>query len=82
MNENPTLKVEVDAHTDDVGSDQYNLLLSQQRAKSVVDFLLEKKVSPDRFSAKGFGESQSKVPNDNDENRAVNRRVELKIVSI
>lgn len=82
MNENPTLKVEVDAHTDDVGSDQYNLLLSQQRAKSVVDFLLEKKVNPDRFSAKGFGESQSKVPNDNDENRAVNRRVELKIVSI
>jgi outer membrane protein OmpA-like peptidoglycan-associated protein len=82
MNENPTLKVEVDAHTDDVGTDQYNLLLSQQRAKSVVDFLLEKKINPDRFSAKGFGETQAKVPNDNDENRAVNRRVELKIVSI
>jgi outer membrane protein OmpA-like peptidoglycan-associated protein len=82
MNENPTLKVEVDAHTDDVGTDQYNLLLSQQRAKSVVDFLLGNKINPDRFSAKGYGETQAKVPNDSEENRAVNRRVELKIVSI
>lgn len=82
MNENPTLRVEVDAHTDDIGTDQYNLLLSQQRAKSVADFLLEKKISPERFSAKGFGESQAKVPNDSEENRAVNRRVELKITSI
>jgi len=82
MNENPTLKVEVDAHTDDIGTDQYNQLLSQQRAKSVADFLLEKKISPERFSARGFGESQAKVPNDSEENRAVNRRVELKITSI
>ncbi|MGC4021219.1 MAG: OmpA family protein [Cyclobacteriaceae bacterium] len=82
MNENPTLRVEVDAHTDDIGTDQYNLLLSQQRAKSVSDFLLEKKISADRFTSKGLGETQFKVPNDNDENRAVNRRVELKIVSI
>lgn len=82
MNENPTLKVEVAAHTDDVGSENYNLLLSQKRAKSVVDFLLQNKVNPDRFEAKGYGESQVKVPNDNDTNRAVNRRVELKILSI
>jgi outer membrane protein OmpA-like peptidoglycan-associated protein len=82
MNENPSLKVEVAAHTDDVGSDQYNLTLSQKRAKSVVDFLLENKVSPERFVAKGYGESQSKVPNDSEQNKAVNRRVELKILSI
>lgn len=82
MNENPALKVEVAAHTDNVGSDQYNLLLSQKRAKSVVDFLLENKVNPERFVAKGYGESQAKVPNDTDENKAVNRRVELKILSI
>ncbi|MBS1681862.1 MAG: OmpA family protein [Bacteroidetes bacterium] len=82
MNENPTLCVEVDAHTDDIGTDQYNLALSQERAKSVSDFLLEKKISPNRFSAKGFGESQTKVPNNSDENRAINRRVELKILSI
>lgn len=82
MNENPTLKVEVAAHTDDVGSENYNLTLSQKRAKSVVDFLLQNKVRPDRFEAKGYGESQVKVPNDSDANRAVNRRVELKILSI
>ncbi len=82
MNENPTLKVEVAAHTDDIGSETYNQLLSQKRAKSVVDFLLQNKVNPDRFVAKGYGESQVKVPNDSDTNRAVNRRVELKILSI
>lgn len=82
MNENPTLKVEVAAHTDNVGSENYNLTLSQKRAKSVVDFLLQKKISPDRYEAKGYGESQVKVPNDTDANRAVNRRVELKILSI
>lgn len=82
MNENPTLKVEVAAHTDNVGSETYNELLSQKRAKSVVDFFLQSKVSPDRFIAKGYGESQVKVPNDSDANRATNRRVELKILSI
>jgi outer membrane protein OmpA-like peptidoglycan-associated protein/Tol biopolymer transport system component len=82
MKENPTLKVEVAAHTDDVGLDVYNLELSDKRAKSVADFLLENKISADRFVAKGYGESQSKVPNDSDANRAINRRVELKIISI
>lgn len=82
MVENPTLKIEVAAHTDNVGSDQYNLMLSQKRAKSVVDFLLENKVTPDRFSPKGYGESQAKVGNDTEENKAINRRVELRILSI
>jgi outer membrane protein OmpA-like peptidoglycan-associated protein/Tol biopolymer transport system component len=82
MLENPTLKVEVAAHTDDVGTDQYNLTLSQQRAKSVADFLMEKKISAERFNAKGYGESQKKVANDSEANKAVNRRVELKILGI
>jgi len=82
MKENPTLKVEVAAHTDDVGADAYNLELSDKRAKGVVEFFLENKISPDRFVAKGYGEAQSKVPNDSEANRAINRRVELKILSI
>jgi len=82
MNENPTLKVEVDAHTDDVGPEVFNQVLSEKRAKSVADFLLENKIKPERFVAKGYGESQSKVPNDSEPNRAINRRVELKIISI
>ena len=82
MQQNPGLKVEVAAHTDDVGSDLYNSVLSQKRAKSVADFLLENRINPDRFVAKGYGESQKKVSNDNEANRAVNRRVELRILAI
>jgi outer membrane protein OmpA-like peptidoglycan-associated protein len=82
MKENPTLRVEVAAHTDDHGSENYNQVLSQKRAKSVVDFLMENKIDPVRFEAKGYGESQAKVANDSEANRAINRRVELKILSI
>ncbi len=82
MKENPTLRVEVAAHTDDVGSETYNQVLSQARAKSVANFLMESKINPARFEAKGYGEAQKKVANDTEINRAVNRRVELKILSI
>ena len=82
MQENPGLKVEVAAHTDDVGSDTYNAVLSQKRAKSVADFLMENKINSARFVAKGYGESQKKVSNDNEANRAINRRVELRILEI
>jgi len=82
MKENPTLKVEVAAHTDDVGSDTYNQVLSQKRARSVADFLTENKIDQSRYEAKGYGESQTKVANDSEANRAINRRVELRILSI
>ena len=82
MKENPTLRVEVAAHTDDVGSDTYNQVLSQKRARSVADFLNESKIEGGRFEAKGYGEAQKKVANDSETNRAINRRVELRILSI
>ena len=82
LNENPTLKVEIAAHTDDVGSDVYNQILSQKRAQSVVDFLIGNNIIGGRFTAKGYGEKLSKVPNSSEENRLVNRRVELKIIGI
>lgn len=82
MKENPTLKVEIDAHTDDIGSDNYNLILSNKRAKSVMEYLTQNNIQVERFSAKGYGETQAKFKNDSDENRAKNRRVELKILSI
>ncbi|MEP2771317.1 MAG: OmpA family protein [Fulvivirga sp.] len=82
MNENPGLRVEISAHTDDVGSDAYNLKLSDQRAQSVVDYLIENEIDSERFVAKGYGESTPKVTNDSEENRALNRRVELKILGI
>lgn len=82
MKENPTLRVEVAAHTDNVGSDTYNQALSQARAKSVADFMVENKIEPGRFEAKGYGEAQAKVANDTESNRAINRRVELRILGI
>jgi outer membrane protein OmpA-like peptidoglycan-associated protein/Tol biopolymer transport system component len=82
MKENPTLRVEVAAHTDDVGSETYNQVLSQKRARSVADFLNENKIEGGRFEAKGYGEAQKKVANDSEINRAINRRVELRILSI
>jgi outer membrane protein OmpA-like peptidoglycan-associated protein len=82
MKENPTLRVEVAAHTDDLGSDTYNQALSQARARSVANFLMENKIDNNRFEVKGYGESQAKVANDSEANRAINRRVELKILSI
>ena len=82
MKENPGLRVEIAAHTDDVGSTRYNQALSEKRAESVVQFLIDNQISPDRFEARGYGESDPRVPNDSEENRAVNRRVELRILEV
>lgn len=82
MKENPTLKIEIAAHTDDIGSDAYNKILSERRAKSVANILKEEKIDPTRFVALGKGESEPVFPNDSEENRAKNRRVVLKILGI
>ncbi len=82
MNRNPNIKVEISAHTDDIGSDSYNLLLSDRRAKSVVTYLMKRKIQIERMIFKGYGEKQPLVPNTSKENRAKNRRVELKITEI
>ena len=82
MDENPGLVVEIDAFTDDIGSAQYNKILSINRAQSVVDYLIDNQIPSARFVAKGFGEEAPLVVNDSDENRAKNRRVELKILDV
>jgi len=82
MKQNPGMKVEIAAHTDDVGSAAYNAALSNRRAQSAVKFLIEKNIPSDRFVAKGYGESQPIVPNDTEENKAQNRRLVLKILAI
>jgi outer membrane protein OmpA-like peptidoglycan-associated protein len=82
MNDNPEIKIEISAHTDDVGSKRYNNKLSDKRAESVVNYLKEKEIPEDRLISKGYGEDEPLVPNTSEENRAKNRRVELKIVDI
>lgn len=76
---NKSIKVEISAHTDDVGNDDANLKLSEKRAKAVVDYLTTKGIKADRMIAKGYGETQPLVPNDTEENKAKNRRVQFKI---
>jgi OmpA-OmpF porin, OOP family len=79
---NPKMSVEISAHTDDKGSDEYNNKLSQARAESVVKYLNENGIARERMIAKGYGKTLPSVPNDSDENRAKNRRVEFKILKL
>jgi peptidoglycan-associated lipoprotein len=58
---NPTITIELMAHTDHVGSNEFNFDLSQKRAQSVVDYLIEKGINPDRLVAKGYGETWPKT---------------------
>lgn len=82
----PNAIIEIGSHTDNTGSDSYNLKLSQRRSESVTDYLIRKGISPERLIAKGYGESQPITPNqnadgtDSPEGRQLNRRTELKIV--
>ncbi|KVW95490.1 OmpA family protein [Thiobacillus denitrificans] len=69
--------VEVAGHTCSIGTEAYNLGLSQRRAEAVRNYLISKGVSADRLTAKGYGESRPAVSNDTREGRAQNRRVEL-----
>lgn len=73
--------VHVIGHTDDTGPDEYNQRLSEQRAQSAVDYLTTLGVTPDRLIVRGLGEEDPLVDNDSDENRAMNRRIEVVIVA-
>jgi len=77
---NPSLKIEISGHTDNVGAKEKNQQLSENRAKSVVDFLLTQQIATTRLSFKGYGDTQPINENDTDEHRANNRRTEFKIV--
>jgi outer membrane protein OmpA-like peptidoglycan-associated protein len=80
LKDNPEIYVEMSAHTCDIGSDRFNDVLSDKRAKSVVNYLILKGINYKRMVARGYGEKVPLVPNDNEENRSINRRVELKIL--
>ncbi len=61
LNDNPNVTIELMSHTDSRDTEEYNLELSQKRAQSVVDYLIDKGIDPDRLSAKGYGESSPKI---------------------
>lgn len=88
LNDNTDLKIEMGSHTDSVASDAYNIQLSQRRAESTVNYLIQKGIDPSRLVAKGYGESKPIARNtnsdgsDNPEGRQRNRRTEFKILEI
>lgn len=77
LQNDPDLRLEVQGHTDSVGSDAYNMRLSQERANAVVDWLIDKGVDENRLYAQGYGESVPVADNSTDGGRAENRRVEV-----
>lgn len=81
LQENPSVIIEIDGHTDSVGADEYNQKLSEQRAQAVIDYLSKHGVDPERLDSKGFGEKMPVVSNKTGEGRQQNRRVEVKVFS-
>jgi len=82
MEHNPALKIEIGGHTDNVGGEAYNLELSENRAKSVFDFLTQRGIEPSRLTYRGFGYSKPIATNDTQDGRAKNRRTEISITGI
>lgn len=81
LTNNPEVSVEIQGHTDDVGTDEYNMKLSQQRAESVREYLVvTHEIEPERLIAVGFGERQPVADNSTEDGRAKNRRVDFVIL--
>lgn len=81
LNKYEDTEVQVLGHTDNTGTDKYNLGLSKRRASSVESFLEEKDVAASRLSIKGYGETDPIATNETEEGRQLNRRVEIVIVA-
>lgn len=86
--DNPEIKIELSSHTDSIASVEYNLNLSQRRAQSAVNYIIQRGIAPERLEAKGYGELKPIARNtnrdgtDNPEGRQRNRRTEFKILEI
>jgi outer membrane protein OmpA-like peptidoglycan-associated protein len=78
----PKWKVEVQGHTDSVGTAMYNQQLSQRRAEAVRQFLIRRGIKPERIQARGYGSSRPIAPNATEEGRALNRRTEILFIEV
>lgn len=82
MRVNPGLVIEISGHTDNVGTAQYNQLLSERRARSVYDFLVNAGIDPRRLQYKGYGALNPVSTNDDEQGRALNRRTEMRVIHL
>ena len=81
MKDNAEMQIEVHGHTDNIGTDDYNITLSQSRASAVVNYVIEHGVDPSRVFPRGYGSSKPVATNDSEEGRQQNRRVEFLILA-
>jgi OOP family OmpA-OmpF porin len=80
MVQNPKMQIELSGHTDNVGSDDSNMKLSEDRAKTVTEYLITLGIATNRVIAKGYGETKPVTSNDTEDGRQMNRRVEFTIL--
>lgn len=81
LNNNPTIRIQINGHTDNVGSEADNLVLSKNRAQAVVNYLVQEGIASERLLAKGFGETQPIADNADNKGRQQNRRTEFQIIN-
>jgi len=77
LQKNPDMHIRIEGHTDNIGSMEYNIDLSQKRAQAVKDYLVGKGIDESRVSTVGFGYERPIAPNDTEEGRSLNRRAEI-----
>ena len=82
LEKNPALKIEIGGHTDNSGSEDLNKKLSENRAKSVYDYLISKGVSAERLSYKGYAATKPVADNNTEQGKAKNRRTEFLVTGI
>lgn len=80
LSENPKIEIEMSAHTDSRGSDEYNFKLSDNRARSVMEYIISQGIDSSRITSHGYGETKPVATNDTDDGRQLNRRVEFTIL--
>ena len=80
LKDNSGLRISIEGHTDDIGTEEYNLELSIKRAKSVYNWLVNKGIDPDRLEYRGFGRNRPLYSSTEERYRTINRRVEVKII--
>lgn len=82
LNEQPALEIELHGHTDNQGTAEFNLMLSEKRALAIVNYLADNGIDKNRLDYVGFGETKPITDNDSPESRKENRRVEIKIINL
>lgn len=80
LKQNPTFRIEISGHTDNIGNESFNQNLSEQRAKSVLNYFIFLGLTKNRIKSKGYGKNKPLVNNTSENNRKINRRVEFKII--